>query len=76
MPDASWKGAGSCTLNFKSGDHATATWEEGSHLKEFKYTYTGGTGQYKGASGSGTYTNDSLTDQLTAGRYKGKMQLP
>ena len=76
MPDASWKGSGSCTLNFKSGGHVTATWEEGSNLKEPTYKYTGGTGKYEGVSGGGTYINDSLTDTLTGGRYKGKMVLP
>ena len=30
-------------------------WEEGSHLKEYTYKITGGTGKYQGASGGGTY---------------------
>ena len=76
MPDQSWKASGSCTWNFKSGDHVTDTWEEGSHLKEFTYTTTGGTGKYKGASGGGTYTYDNLSDTLMGGRFKGKMILP
>ncbi len=76
MPDESWKGAGSCTLNFKGGDHVTSTWEEGSHLKEYTYKYSGGTGKHAGASGSGTYTYENLTDKLAGGRYKGKMTLP
>jgi hypothetical protein len=76
MPDESWKGSGSCTLNFKGGDHVTATWEEGSHLKEYKYKYAGGTGKHAGAGGSGTYTYENLTDNFAGGRYKGTMVLP
>ncbi len=76
MPDESWKGTGSCTLNFKGGDHVTATWEEGSHLKEYTYKYTGGTGKHQGAGGSGTYTYENLTDALAGGQFKGKMELP
>jgi len=30
--------------------------EEGSHLKEYSYKITGGTGKYEAASGGGTYT--------------------
>ena len=30
------------------------SWEEGSHLKEYIYKNTGGTGKYEGASGGGT----------------------
>ena len=77
MPDESWKGSGSCTLNFKSkSDHVTSTWEEGSQLKEYTYKNTGGTGKYQGASGGGTYFYDNLTDTLSGGRFKGKMELP
>jgi hypothetical protein len=76
-PDQSYKGSGSCTFSFKgSDDHLTDTWEEGSHLKANTWTYTGGTGKYKGATGGGTYTGDNLTDTLTGGKYKGKLQLP
>ena len=49
MPDGSWKGAGTCTDTFKSGDKKIESWEEGSHLKEYPYKYTGGTG--KGCGG-------------------------
>jgi hypothetical protein len=76
MPDESWKGSGSCTYNFKSGDKITDTFEEGSHLKEYTFKITGGTGKYQGASGGGTYTNEELTDTLLGGRYKGKIELP
>ena len=31
------------------------TWEEGSHLKEYTYTKTSGTGKYQGVKGGGTY---------------------
>ena len=31
---------------YKSGDKSYETWEEGSHLKEYTYTNTGGTGKY------------------------------
>lgn len=75
MPDESWKGSGTCTLNLKDG-HVAASWEEGSHLKEYTYKYTGGDGKYKDASGSGTYKTDNLTDRFAGGRFKGKMVLP
>jgi hypothetical protein len=76
MPDDSWKGSGTCTETFASGDKLYETWEEGSHLKEFQYRTTGGTGKYEGAKGGGTYQLDELTSTLYAGRYKGKLELP
>jgi hypothetical protein len=76
MPDGSWKGAGTCTDTYQGGDSTTYTWEEGSHLKEYKYTYTGGTGKYQGAGGEGTYTYNNLTDTLQGGRYQGRIVLP
>lgn len=76
MPDESWKGSGSCTLNFKDNGSITGTWEEGSHLKEYVWTVTDGTGKYKGARGGSTYTYDNLTDTLSGGRFKGKVELP
>jgi hypothetical protein len=47
-----------------------------SHLKEYTYKYTGGTGRYEGASGGGTYTLEELTDTLMGGKYKGTKELP
>ena len=76
MPDESWKGSGTCTDKYKGGDTKTETWEEGSHLKEYTYKITGGTGKYQGASGSGTYIYENLTDTLSGGTYKGQMILP
>jgi hypothetical protein len=76
MPDESWKGSGNCTYNFKDGDTITDTFEEGSDLKEYLYTVTGGTGKYQGASGGGTYFYESLTDTLAGGTYKGQIVLP
>jgi hypothetical protein len=76
MPDGSWKASGTCTDTYKGGDKRTLTWEEGSHLKEYTYKITGGTGKYEGASGGGTYIYENLTNTLTGGRYKGKMELP
>ncbi|MDQ8697151.1 hypothetical protein [Hyphomicrobium sp. LHD-15] len=76
MPDGSWKGAGTCANNYKDGDKASMTWEEGSHLKEYTYKYTGGTGKYEGASGGGTYMYEGLTDTLFGGKYKGQLVLP
>jgi hypothetical protein len=76
MPDKSWKGAGTCTETFKGGDKRYLTWEEGSHLKEYTFKYTGGTGKYEGASGGGTYMYESLTDTLFGGTYKGQLVLP
>jgi hypothetical protein len=76
MPDESWKGSGTCTWNLKSGDKQTEAWEEGSQLKEYPYRWTGGTGKYEGVKGGGTYIYENLTDTLSAGTYKGKMELP
>ena len=76
MPDNSWKGSGICTDTYKGGDKKFDTWEEGSHLKEYTYKITGGTGKYEGASGGGTYFYESLTDTLAGGTYKGTLVLP
>jgi hypothetical protein len=76
MPDGSWKSAGSCTNSYKSGDKSYETWEEGSHLKEYIYAKTGGTGKYEGLSGGGTYMYEGLTDKLFGGRYQGRLVLP
>jgi hypothetical protein len=75
MPDESWKGSGSCTDTYKSGDTKTITWEEGSHLKEYSYKVTGGTGKFEGATGGGTYMYENLTDTLSGGRQKGQVKL-
>jgi hypothetical protein len=64
MPDKSWKASGTCTDTYKGGDTVSVSWEEGSHLKEYTYKNTGGTGKYKGASGGGTYLYENLTDTL------------
>ena len=76
MPDKSWKASGTCTDTFQGGDKKSVTWEEGSHLKEYSYKTTGGTGKYPGASGGGTYFYENLTDTLSGGRFKGKIELP
>ena len=76
MPDESWKGSGTCTYTFKGGDKLNDSWEEGSHLKEYTYKITGGTGKYEGASGGGTYMYENITDTLAGGRYKGQVVLP
>ncbi len=76
IPDGSWKGTGTCTDTYQGGDKKFITWEEGSHLKEYTYKATDGTGKYKGISGGGTYFYESLTDTLSGGRYKGKLELP
>ena len=76
MPDKTWKGAGTCTVVFKDGDKLYESWEEGSHLKESTFKITGGTGKYQGATGSGTYVYELLTDTLSGGRYKGTIELP
>jgi len=75
MPDGSWKSTGTCTDNYPEGK-ISLTWEEGSHLKEYTYTKTGGTGKYQGVKGGGTYMYQNLTDTLSGGRYKGTIQLP
>ena len=76
MPDGTRKAAGTCVDTYEGGDKIYVTWEEGSHLKEYVYTTTGGTGKYQGISGGGTYTYENLTDTLMAGRVKGTMELP
>lgn len=76
MPDESWKGSGTCTYTFKGGDKLSDSWEEGSHLKEYTYKITGGTGKYQGASGGGTYMYENITDTLAGGTYKGQVVLP
>jgi hypothetical protein len=76
LPDGSWKGGGTCSVAFKAGDSVSLTWEEGSHLKEYPFTYTGGTGKYAGAKGGGTYKTEELTTTLYGGRKKGSMELP
>jgi hypothetical protein len=77
MPDGSWKGSGTCTYTYEGGkDTLKDSWEEGSHLKEYTYKITGGTGKYEGASGGGTYTYENITDTLSGGTYKGQITLP
>ena len=77
MPDGSWKGSGTCAYTVKGEtDKLNMTWEEGSHLKEYTFTNTGGTGKYQNASGGGTYTLEELTDTLLGGKYKGTIELP
>ena len=76
MPDGSWKASGTCKDTYKGGDTMTLSWEEGSHLKEYTYKKTGGTGKYQGVKGGGTYLYEALTDTLFGGRYKGKIELP
>ena len=75
MPDGSWKGTGTCTDNYPEGK-ISLNWEEGSQLKEYTYTKTGGTGKYQGVKGGGTYMYQNLTDTLSGGRYKGTIELP
>ena len=76
MPDESWKATGTCTDTYKDGDTKFESWEEGSHLKEYTYKITGGTGKYQGVSGGGTYIYENLTDTLSGGTYKGAIELP
>jgi hypothetical protein len=76
MPDGSWKASGTCTDTYKDGDTKFESWEEGSHLKDYRYKITGGTGKYKGAGGGGTYIYENLTDTLSGGSYKGTIELP
>ena len=71
MPDGSWKGSGTCTYTFKGGDKLNDSWEEGSHLKEYTYKNTGGTGKYEGASGGGTYMYENVTDTLGSRHIQG-----
>ena len=74
MPDKSWA-PGPAPRPIKEATRLYESWEEGSHLKEYSYKWTGGTGKYEGATGGGTYTLEELTDTLMGGR-KGKVELP
>lgn len=76
LPDGSWKAKGQCNDTYVGGATKTITFEEGSHMKEYTYTNTGGAGKFEGAGGGGTYTYENLTDTLSGGRFKGKMELP
>jgi hypothetical protein len=76
MPDGSWTGSGTGTDHLKSGDTRTFTWDEGSDLKEYKYTYTGGTGKAKNAKGGGTYFYQPITETIYSGTYKDQIELP
>jgi hypothetical protein len=76
MADGSWKGSGTCTYSYKDGGTLSDAWEEGSHLKDYTYKYTGGTGKFEGATGGGTYMYENITDTLAGGRYKGQLVLP
>jgi hypothetical protein len=75
-PDGSWKATGTCTDIRPGGEKIFLSWEEGSHLKDYTITYTGGTGKYQGVTGSGTYMYENLTDNFSAGRYKQQLVLP
>ena len=68
MPDGSWKGAGTCTDTFKGGDKISETWEEGSHLKEYTYKNTSGTGKYEGARGGGGHFELIIVSPLFEGK--------
>ena len=76
MPDETWKGTGTCTNTYKGGDKTSLTWEEDSHLKEYSYKVTGGSGKYQGVTGGGTYFYENLTDTLSGGTYTETIQLP
>lgn len=76
MPDGSWKSKGECTNTYKSGDKSYETFEEGSHLKEYTYKKTGGTGKYENVGGGGTYMYEAVTDALFGGRFKGTIEFP
>ena len=49
MPDKSWNQPGTCTDKIGE-DKRYNSWEEGSHLKEYTYKITGGTGGHSGAA--------------------------
>ena len=76
LADGSWKGSGTCADTYKSGGTKAISWEEGSHLKEYSYKVTGGTGKFEGATGGGSYLYENLTDTLSGGRLKGQVKVP
>ena len=77
--NGSWKGSGTCTYRDQDGDELYESWEEEGLENKGTYKTTGGTGKYKGASGSGTYTLDpkGLAEPLSGGtyNYNGKLEL-
>ena len=75
-PTGAGRAPGPAPAPLKEATSYPRAWEEGSHLKEYSYKITGGTGKYQGASGGGTYFYESLTDTLSGGRYNGKIELP
>lgn len=75
-PDGSWQANGTCVSTVKEGETFSVTWQEGSKLDPNLYQVIGGTGRFKGATGSGTYKYDQLTTTLFGGRYQGRVQLP
>jgi hypothetical protein len=76
LPDGTWKGSGTCVDKFNDGGTVSVSWEEGSHLKDYTYKKTGGSGKYKGVTGGGTYMYENITDTLAGGRYQGTLVLP
>jgi hypothetical protein len=74
LSDGGWKGSGTCIYAMDGGDEIHESWEEGSHLKEYTYRYTGGTGKYAKISGGGTYNYDEH-GAFAGGRYNGTLNL-
>ena len=73
MPDGkTWTGSGTGTETFKGEGTTTYTWKESSDPSiKNTYKYTGGTGKYEGASGSGTYTLYEYTLEIVPGTLQG-----
>ena len=66
-----------CVGKYNIGkDKRYESWEEGSHLKEYPYKITGGTGKYEGVTGAGTYVYENLSDTIAGGTYKGTVTTP
>ena len=58
MPDESWKGSGTCTVqpSRRLETRYTTPGRRARTSRTYPYKITGGTGKYEGASGGGTCT--------------------
>jgi len=73
-----WKLVGKRDMHLHRQGWGRAVRKLGGGLEQGHLQNPGGTGKYKGASGSGTYTLDpaGFAEPLSGGTYNGKLELP